>query len=43
MQKTFVTDLANDVSPYAVEIRHRILMNPETAMVEYETTKLIKE
>lgn len=43
MQKTFVTDLANDVSPYAVEIRHRIHMNPETAMEEYETTKLIKE
>lgn len=43
MKKTFVTDLAGSVSPYAVEIRHRIHMYPETAMEEFETTKLIKK
>ncbi|MBR3474778.1 MAG: amidohydrolase [Oscillospiraceae bacterium] len=42
MKKSFVTDLALKLAPYAVEIRHRIHRNPETAMVEYKTTELIK-
>lgn len=40
---TEITKLANDLTPYAVELRHRIHEHPELGMKVYETTRIVKE